>query len=292
MSNYLTVPITNVFSDNALLPNIRGSVQSTTELQVAIRAGNFLEQFPINVVPHPKQDGCYLVWDGSRRLAAARAVGLQEVPVLVSHLEPYDALRRQLAVLLGKDQPVIVLENGEVVAGVCWAVHQLTDARPEEERPSNVLVAAQMGEKPDNISAYRQLFYDDTPGMRERVAVGDIAITVYSRLKHQTREIKIAILEKPGQISRAYVDGFLKRVSTNGLQPVEDRDADDSDDGIEGEPSGKVRFEERFGTAVNATAVLQKIKSDLLRLVHSDYDLNETDFTVIEEIDDLLGELK
>lgn len=280
MTVFLNVPLQDVLIDQRLLPNIRGDVRNTADLQAAMRQENFLEQFPIKVIPHPEKEGKYLSWDGARRLTAARMIGLKKVTVLVSDLTPSEALQRQLSVLLRKDQPVVVLnKQNEVVAGICWAVNQLTEA----ERLSNVAVAQSMGEKPDTISAYRSLFDEPLAKMKQRVANGDIGITVYSRLKHQSEEVKIAVLRKAGTISRAYVDNVLRSLKNGGLRAVEVEETAVANDA---QPETV-----RFGSeTVNVTAVLQKVQGLLRTAVGGE--LKEVDYLVLDEIGDLLGEFK
>lgn len=286
MSKFIeAVPLNSVLIDQGLLPNIRGDVGVTTDLQQAIRQGNYLQQFPLKVIPHPEMENYFLVWDGARRLTAARQVGLEEVPVLVSDLSPEEIIQRQLSALLRKDQPVLVLDDDyNVTAGICWAVHQLTDASDDEARVSNISVANTLGETPDTVAAYRALFYD-LPAVKARVACGDIAITVYSRLKHQSDEIKLAILEKSGTISRAYVDGYLKRLRDGVLPSVEELAGSKPEERSAAE---KVDYGEHRGTAV--TADLQKAKWLIEKSL--DGDLSETDYIILDEIDDLLGEFK
>lgn len=278
MTVILNVPLQDVLIDQNILPNIRGEVRNTADLQAAMGQGNFLEQFPIKVIRHPDKEGKYLSWDGARRLTAARMIGLEEVTVLVSDITPAEALQRQLSVLLSKDQPVVVLnKNNQVVAGICWAVHQLTEA----ERLSNVSVAQSMGEKPDTISAYRSLFDEPLAEMKQRVANGDIGITVYSRLKHQSEEVKLAVLRKSGTISRAYVDNMLRSLKSGGLRSVEETETAVD---YSGKPE-TVRFDNK---GVNVTAVLQRVKG-LLRAAVG-YDLKEVDYLILDEIGELLGE--
>jgi hypothetical protein len=50
MSRVATVPIEDVLIDQGVLPNIRGRVTNTADLQAAMRQGNFLEEFPLSVV--------------------------------------------------------------------------------------------------------------------------------------------------------------------------------------------------------------------------------------------------
>jgi hypothetical protein len=251
-----------------------------------MRQGNFLEEFPLSVVMYEDK---YLLWDGARRLAAAKKIGMTHVTVLISDdLTPEEALQRQLSVLLREPQPVVVLdEDANVVAGICWAVHQLTDGRPEATRKNNIEVAHILGEKPDTISAYRALFFEELPEMKRRVAKGDIAITVYSRLKHQSTETKIAILQKSGTISRSYVDDFLRSQREGILHTVDDGETAVADNGSI-TPTEYVKIGEYSGPSV--TAVLQKVKG-LLRSVAGE-DLQETDYLILDEIDDLLGEFK
>lgn len=61
--------------------NIREDLGDLTELAASIAAQGILQ--PIVVQPHLSQPGCYQVLAGHRRLAAAKALGLDMVPVTV-----------------------------------------------------------------------------------------------------------------------------------------------------------------------------------------------------------------
>lgn len=208
MVEMVEIPLKDVWcnDEDNTLPNIRGKVTDTTDLQEALRHHNFLDKFPIQVILHPHIAGVYLVWDGFRRVTAARAIGLESVPCLISEGTPAEALLWQLAANLRKDQPPIVTDkSGQVTGGLCWAVHELAKSKLTNRRISQL-----MGLPVDTVSAYRYLYDEDT-AVKQRVAGGELDITVFSRLKRQGSDIKEIILSKPGNISRAYVDDQLRR---------------------------------------------------------------------------------
>lgn len=111
----------------------------------------------------------------------------------------------------GEKIPDVVLnKDGDIIGGLTWACHQLTDARDEQDREPNYTVATKLGVTPDIVGAYRSLWYEDDAIVR-RVADGDMAITVYSRLKTTPLDVRLKLVEsKSGQISRRVVDAYLR----------------------------------------------------------------------------------
>ncbi len=63
--------------------NIRDDVGDVTELAASIRAHGILQ--PLVVRPHPQKAGWFVILAGHRRFAAAKAAGLDEVPVVITH---------------------------------------------------------------------------------------------------------------------------------------------------------------------------------------------------------------
>lgn len=291
MSELKHIESQRILIDRALLPNMRGKVNSTADLQQAMRQHNRLAQFPIKVIPHPEIEGSYLLWDGERRYRSAVAIGIDTLPCLVSDFSPVDALEAQLAADYREAQPEIVLDGeGNVVAGVCWAVHQLTDGRAGGEKFTNVEIAHLRGLTPDNVSAYRALF-SESELMKRRFEKGDIAITVYSRLKHQPDELKAEILEaKRGKISRRFVDDYLKRRSVI-RQSLKAKKANEREDAPEAE---RVPIEALLGEMKPNSGeygrVLRTFLADLRKMLRAEEHLCGDDWALLEQVHALIGD--
>lgn len=200
----LSAPIDRVIPDPER-PNIRGRVVDTTDLQPSIKEHGI--QNPIQVRIAPDKPGYFYRIAGARRQIAARAVGLTEVPVIVVEGADEREIRRLMLISdLHKSEPHIVInKDGEVVAGKCRAVYE----EIEENGSTRQELAAAMGVSPDIIGAYYCL-YTDLPEIQEKVAKGQMAITVYSLIKHHGPEVKMRLAEKRGKVSARYVRDTLK----------------------------------------------------------------------------------
>lgn len=78
---------TSLISDNKLQPRTNYDAAKLNQLKESIRANGLLQ--PILVRP---KDGGYEVVAGERRLKAARALGLEEVPVVVKNVSDKESL--------------------------------------------------------------------------------------------------------------------------------------------------------------------------------------------------------
>lgn len=74
--------------------NPRKQLGDLTELTESIRANGIYQN--LTVVPHPYEDGAYTVVIGHRRLAAAKAAGVEYVPCMVVEMSERDQLRTMM----------------------------------------------------------------------------------------------------------------------------------------------------------------------------------------------------
>lgn len=251
----------DVVRDETILPNMRGRVTNSVDLQEAIRQNNLLHLFPIQVIPHPTEAGKVLVWDGFRRMTAVEALGMSEVPVVISQGTPEQALEWQIATNLRKDFPVISLNSdGAVVGGLCWAVYNLAQKR----HLSNRQIKAMTGLPVDTVSALRHLYDEDT-AVKRRVLSGELDITVYARLKKQPQAVKDRILSRPGKITRERMDRDLRDYKSESPSAHDE------------ESDGRI---EMSGTAV--TARLLTITTELEWLLGQE--LDDTAVTTVARI--------
>lgn len=93
--------------------NPRKDVGDVTELADSIKANGIMQN--LTVVPH-EEDGrhCYRVIIGHRRLAAAKAAGLEEVPCVVSDMD----YQTQIATMLSENMQRVDLTLPEQVFGI------------------------------------------------------------------------------------------------------------------------------------------------------------------------------
>ena len=185
-------------------PNIRGRIIDTTDIQDSIREVGVRE--PIQVRELSDRPGYFYLISGGRRLTAARRAGFSHIPAIVDEdLESHLIRRMMLASHVRKDHPPIVVDDtGMVVGGDCWAVyHEVEDGTERKD------VALLMGVTPDVAGAYYQLFTECTE-IKEKVASGDMAITVYSLVKHQPIGVKRFIAGKRGKVSANWVRKTLR----------------------------------------------------------------------------------
>ncbi len=185
-------------------PNIRGRIIDTTDIQDSIREVGVRE--PIQVRELPDRPGYFYLISGGRRLTAARRAGFSHIPAIIDeNLETQSIRRMMLAAHVRKDHPPIVLDDtGMVVGGDCWAVYHEVESGTERKD-----VALLMGVTPDVAGAYYQLF-SDVNEVKEKVSAGDMAITVYSLIKHQPVDVKLFIADKRGKVSANWVRKTLR----------------------------------------------------------------------------------
>lgn len=186
---FLNVRVEKILDDPDV-PNIRGPlIGDTVELQESIKIRGVEE--PLWVRVFFGQAGFYYLIDGHRRLAAAKIIGLKEIPVLVKDVGPAQGVELMLTADMREKQPHIVLgESGVVVGGLCWAFHYEI-----EQGKRQIDVAAARGVTADVVGAYNSLFTDLTE-VKKAVANGRLAITVYSLFKHSSWEFKTYLMAR------------------------------------------------------------------------------------------------
>jgi hypothetical protein len=203
-------------------PNIRGRIVDTTDIQDSIREVGVRE--PIQVRFAPDEPGYFYLISGGRRLTAAKRAGMDKIPAIIDeNLESESIRRMMLASHVRKDHPPIVIDDsGMVVGGDCWAVYHEVEAGTERQD-----VALLMGVPSDVAGAYYQLFNEHIE-VKAKVASGDMAITVYSLIKHQPLEVKLFIANKNGKVSARWVRNVLKNWDeiAERLAAFEDHDAE------------------------------------------------------------------
>lgn len=221
--NLLEVDVEVVY-DPDLLPNTRGdNVGETTDIQESYKVikaetgVNSFELFPIQAIPHPTEPGVYLVWDGNRRVAAARKLGIKYLPAYVFNLSPQEALDAQLTGNVRREQPLFILDkDSNIIRGLAWQAKRLSDRKMSKGKIAKLMG---MGNKQDNVSAMIAL-YRAPVEVLHRISAGDLALTVWSRMKRQPKKTILAILEKNGQISRSYVDKKLVEIANAANAPA------------------------------------------------------------------------
>jgi len=185
-------------------PNIRGRIIDTTDIQDSIREVGVRE--PIQVREALDRPGYFYLIAGGRRLTAARRAGFSHIPAIVDEeLESQSIRRMMLASHVRKDHPPVVVDDtGMVVGGDCWAVYHEVESGTERKD-----VALLMGVTPDVAGAYYQLF-NECIEVKQKVAAGDMAITVYSLIKHQPLQVRQYIASKRGKVSASWVRKTLR----------------------------------------------------------------------------------
>lgn len=298
----LKVPIESVIPDPDR-PNIRGRVVDTTDLQPSIREHGILQ--PVLVRPVPGEPDLYYRISGERRQVAARAVGLKEIPVIVGYdLEnrERDIRRLMLASSLHKSEPHIVLDSeGNVIAGKCRAVYEeLSDPETELTRQD---LADDLGVSADIVGAYFCL-YTDIPEIQQKVAKGQMAITVYSLVKHHGEELKRYLAEKKGQVSANYVRKTLKDWSSRiepklqaeaeetQLSMFDEDDVLDMETSLEPQPHKTETISLKVTRKMTVTQLLNGAFDNLNKIVLNDGRLTGTDWTVVERIEATIGRIK
>lgn len=277
---FFTVPINSVIADPER-PNIRGNVADTSDLQPSIREHGILQ--PILVRRVPGESDLYYRISGERRQVAARAVGLKEVPILVGeNLDDRDIRRIMLASDLHKKEPHIVLSpGGEVIAGKCKAVYEeLSDEQSPVTRQD---LADDLGVSADVIGAYYML-YSDIPQIQQKVAKGQMAITVYSLIKHHTIEVKLYLANKKGSVSANYVRKVLRTWEDRQIVIEPKKQV---------APEAKVeKFSVKIKKVMTVTQLLTGAAANLSAIAASDKRPSGTDWAIVEQIELTLGQIE
>jgi uncharacterized ParB-like nuclease family protein len=198
---HLNVQVSDIIESEST-PNMRGpEIGDTVDLQASIREIGIEEPLWVSAT----DDGKFFLIEGRRRLAAARRVGLEEVPVLVKDVDEMKFIDLMLTADMRKKQAPIVLDRKDrVVGGLCWAFYKQVEAGRRK-----IDIALARGVPTDTVGAYCAL-YDDFPEMKRAVARGRIAITVYALMKHSDKVFKAYILRKKGNITARVVRKAIK----------------------------------------------------------------------------------
>lgn len=285
---FLTVPIGSVIPDPER-PNIRGKVLDTTDLQPSVREHGILQ--PILVRHVPGEKGLYFRISGERRQVAARAVGLKELPVIVGEdFDERDIRRIMLASDLHKKEPHIVLgPKGEVIAGKCKAIYE--ELSDEETATTRQDLADDLGVSADVIGAYYML-YSDIPQIQKKVASGQMAITVYSLIKHHGIEVKLYLADKKGKVSANYVRTVLRTWKDRQQADEPDDDTLDMETQLERQPTKTEKVSLKIKKTMTVTQLLTGAAANLKAIAVSDKRPTGTDWAVIEEIELALGQIE
>ena len=276
----LNVPIDRIIPA-PMRPNIRGRVVDTTDLQPSIKENGI--QVPIQVRVAPDRPGYFYRIAGARRQIAARAVGLRTLPVIVEeNIEEGEIRRLMLISDLHKSEPHIVLDGkGNVIAGKCRAVYE----EIENENATRQELAAAMGVSPDIIGAYYCLF-TDIPEIQEKVAKGDMAITVYSLVKHHGLEVKMRLAEKRGKVSARYVRDALRHWG--------DKMEDDVlvNEPLEPRPTNVVPITLKIKRMMTVPQLLGNAFDSLNRIAMSEGEMSGTEWAVLNAIESVMKKIR
>lgn len=186
--------------EDGLPLNPRGPVHNTTDLQSSIREVGILNPLSVR-----ESEGGYELIDGHRRLTAARALGLSEVPCVV-HSGEQDALDLMLAANVQQKYPEVVLnKDGEIIGGVARAVAVKLNSGSRTLQSIGEL----MGISPDIVSAYQRLHLAPV-NVRKAVASGRMSISAFSRIKHAPADLQEEIADGEGDVTIAKVRKAVK----------------------------------------------------------------------------------
>lgn len=292
--------------------NIRGQhIGDTTELQATmrrrIREGKHPLIYPLLVRRDPDDPDSFMVMEGNRRHTALVAINYPTADCIIEE-GATDSDERRISLIsdVRKELPLLVLgQSGRVVAGKALAIYEEVAAGARRFE-----VAEEFGLTTDDVGAMVRLCEDDIPtDVLARVHKGDMALTVFSRLKRQPVSMMQAIVDtKRGQITRKWVDSFIKsnremnlidEPETAAPQPEYetigvDVGSPDGDESVTAVVSfdeyGKRTVARYFGDEdASAAPILNeiRIKLDALRGI----ELDETDYFILDQIQDVIGEL-
>lgn len=180
---------------------VRGPIHNTTDLQAMIKENGLIQPLTVE-----EDNGRFYLVAGYRRRHALKQLGETYAPCYIRRSDDQFSLRALAAANRFEPQPELILdENDNPIGGLAYVIYLEKDAT----QAKNYELGESLGVKPDTIGAYLSII-DEFPAMHKRFADGDIAITVYSRIKSQPLEIKEYILRKKGVISIGYVRDVLK----------------------------------------------------------------------------------
>ncbi len=276
----VSVPIDRVIPDPQR-PNIRGRIVDTTDLQPSIKENGI--QVPLQVRVAPDKPGYFYRIAGARRQIAARAVGLKHIPVIVEEDIDEGEIRRLMLISdLHKSEPHIVLDKeGFAIAGKCRAVYEEIEIGGSTRQE----LATAMGVSPDIIGAYYCL-YDEIPAIQVKVAKGQMAITVYSLIKHHGPDVKHYMAQKRGKVSARYVRDALR----NWKGGVDVSIAVQEKEGEEPKQSPPVTV--TIKRMMTVPQLLGNALDSLNRIATSEGKMSGTDFSVLNAIEAIMKKIK
>jgi len=209
------VPTADIHPDP--IANVRYTPGDTTDLQASIKQHGIQDALWCRAV-----NGRYCVIEGSRRLAAAKALKLPHVPVQLKDVT--DEQIRELSMIrdMQRDLPYVVVRGGAVVGGIALAIKEELERR----NCSRMELAKSLGMTADTLGACLRLL-DESPEVISAVGSGRMSIATYSRMKTQSDELKQKIvLGKSGKISANHVRGEIKKASKTDHMPIFDESED------------------------------------------------------------------
>lgn len=196
------------------LLNPRGAVVDTTDLQDSIsEIGRILKPLLLR----QDRDGKLWLIDGQRRLTAARALGLSEVPYLIVDANQNEVLDLMLVSNVHEGFPPIVLDGKDrVTGGVAKAVASvLADGTRTMQSLARI-----MGVRPDVVSAYLRLVDAPAP-VRRAVAEGRLSVTAFARMKHAPVEVQLDVIESVAEGDPITVDQVRDMLKAIKFDPAD-----------------------------------------------------------------------
>ena len=287
---YLNVRVDNIYEDGEH-PNMRGpNVGPIADLKDSIAIHGM--QRPLWVRPSHTHRRLYLL-DGRRRLTCAKALGLQEVPVIIKDVDGDQAIELMLAADMQEKQPPIVIDKeGQVIGGLCWAFY-----REFKRGKRKIDIAVARGVPSDTVGAFIAL-HDDSLEMKKAVARGRVGITVYSLMKNQPGGFKSYMLTKKNISGRA-VRKEIKEWPVTEARLIREEKAvldsilDDANTKVEDTPlvfGVEEPVEEDPETEVTAASMLHLVEKALQEI--GEMQLKQTDLYLLRGLIDVIEEIE
>jgi len=273
--------------------NIRGPKFSTADLDESISQSGIITPLLLRIGVGER----FVCVDGHRRLRVAKKAGLTTVPAVVRSMTDEEAQLAMMQVGIVSTIPYVVLDNtGHIVAGKALAIAGRVDGGMRKGK-----LAAMMDITPDTVGACCALC-TEPPLVLERVANGDMDITVYSRMKTQPKELKLYIMENTkGTITADRVrnvirdwDNIWGAMTSSGLddEDYDDNDEFDDDELGEGKSPAKTAKAEREQAKPSGhwAEVLHEAAVELERSKLTNLDLN-TIQSVVNRLEGILEDM-
>lgn len=206
MNKIKNVLISQIIPDPEV-PLFRGPIRNTVSLQESIQQDGIQQPLWVRISPGDKDT--YFLFDGSRRLHAAKQLGLKKVPCLIKKVTGDEA--RKLAMISSQSvkwSHIVLDIAGDVIGGNCLAV-KLDIDRPGVRR---YMVAEWLGLTLDTVGALYRL-YDESMELKRLVEKGHIDITVYSLFKTAPQEVKEFMINLKMPLTAGRVRKVLKNWS-------------------------------------------------------------------------------